>query len=75
MHVAVPLLLALFVLFIVLEGRRQRRKYGPSVGANMLGAGMLELQRHLQPERKVEILLEKREEPDRDTSGDPPKPG
>ena len=38
-------------------------------------AGMLELQRHLEPERKVEILLQEPEETDHDVSGDPPIPG
>jgi hypothetical protein len=52
--------LALLVAGIVLESRRQQRKYGPSSGrgGDLMGAGMLEMQRLLQPDRKVEILME-----------------
>ena len=53
--VGVPLL----VLLVVLEGRRQARRYGrPSARPNLAGVGMLELQRHLQADRRVETLVE-----------------
>ena len=49
---------------------------GPAArGDRLMHAGMLELQRHLEPERKVEILLQEPEETDHDVSGDPPIPG
>ena len=52
--VGVPLL----VLAVVLEGKRQARIYGrPSARPNLAGVGMLELQRHLQADRRVETLV------------------
>lgn len=50
----------LVVLLVVLEGRRQRRKYGKGsgTGANLARAGLMEMQSLLEPERKVEILRE-----------------
>ena len=66
---------ALLVLLIVLEGKRQERKYGPASGRSAVGAGLLELQRILEPERKVEIIQEQREQVDEDEAGDPPVPG
>jgi len=50
--------LALVVVSLVLgEAWRQRRKYGPPSGRrNLAGAGFLELQGHLQPDRKVEMM-------------------
>lgn len=67
----------LLILLVILEGNRQERRYGrgSGKGASMMHAGMLELQRHLEPERKVEILLQEPEETDHDVSGDPPIPG
>jgi hypothetical protein len=62
----------LLVLFVVLEGKRQERKYGRSGRAGLMRTGLLELQRHLEPERKVEILLEKREQTIQIDSGDKP---
>lgn len=53
--------IVLLVLFVVLEGKRQERKYGRSRGGNLMRAGFLDFQRHLEPERKVEILVEMRE--------------
>jgi hypothetical protein len=38
----------------------------------LMRTGLLELQRHLEPERKVEILLEKREQTVQADSGDKP---
>jgi hypothetical protein len=50
--------LAVVVVSLVLgEAWRQRRKYGPPSGRpNLAGAGFLELQGHLQPDRKVEMM-------------------
>lgn len=53
--VGVPLL----VLLIYLEGKRQARTYGPpSARPNLAGAGLLELQKHLQADRCVDTLVE-----------------
>jgi len=44
---------------LALEAWRQRRRHGRASGRpNLLGVGALELQRHLEPDRKVEILAE-----------------
>lgn len=77
-----PLLLgvaALVVVAVLLEGWRQRRVYGrPSGRPNLAGAGMLELQKHLQADRRVEKLVEmKRDESaetERDEAGGAPPP-
>ena len=63
---------ALLVL-VILEGKRQERKYGRSGRGNMMRAGLLELQRHLEPERRVEILLEKPQQTSEDESGEDPR--
>lgn len=53
--VGVPLL----VLLVHLEGKRQTRIYGPpSARPNLAGAGLLELQKHLQADRRVDTLVE-----------------
>ena len=53
--VGVPLL----VLLVYLEGKRQSRTYGsPSARPNLAGAGLLELQKHLQADRRVDTLVE-----------------
>ena len=54
--VVVPIVIVL----IVLEGKRQQRKYGKGsgTGANLSRAGLMELQSLLEPEKKVEILRE-----------------
>lgn len=53
--VGVPLL----VLLVYLEGKRQARIYGPpSARPNLAGAGLLELQKHLQADRRVDTLVE-----------------
>ena len=53
--VGVPLL----VLLVYLEGKRQARIYGPpSAHPNLAGAGLLELQKHLQADRRVDTLVE-----------------
>jgi hypothetical protein len=66
---------ALVVVFVILVGKRQERKYGRSGRGTMFRAGLMDLQRHLEPERKVEILLEKRERAVHAESGDPPRSG
>jgi hypothetical protein len=74
--VALLVFVVLLVTFIVLEGKRQERIYGPSSRRiGLAGAGLLELQRHLQPERKVEVLKQERDETEQDAEGDPPEPG
>jgi hypothetical protein len=49
--------ITLLVTLVFAEGRRQARRYGPpSARPNLLGVGMLEVQRHLQADRHVEVL-------------------
>lgn len=55
--------LFIFVVAILLESWRQtmklKRKGGKATGrASFIGTGMLELQGHLQPDRKVEYIKE-----------------
>lgn len=71
------LLLALvaLVLWIILEGRRQERVHGKSRRRGLMRTGLLELQKQLEPERKIEILLDERDDQERDALGDPPAPG
>ena len=45
-----------FIVFVLIESRRQRKKYGPRTGARIVGAGMLEVQQMLQADRKVEMV-------------------
>ena len=50
-------LAAIVVLLVLAEAWRQRRTYGrPSGRPNLVGGGLLEVQRVLQPDRKVEVL-------------------
>lgn len=63
--------LALLIL-VILEGKRQERKYGRSGRGTLMRTALLELQRHLEPERKVEILLEKRQQTAEAESGEGP---
>jgi hypothetical protein len=67
----------LLILVILLEGKRQQRRYGrgSGKGASLMQAGMLDLQRHLEPERKVEILREERSDTESSAAADPPDPG
>lgn len=45
------------VLVVVAESIRQTRKYGRASGRpNLAGVGLLELQGHLQPDRRVEVM-------------------
>jgi len=69
--------LLLLVLAIILEGKRQERRYGRGSrrGASLMRAGMLDVQRLLEPDRKVEILLKEPSETKNGASGDPPVPG
>ncbi len=66
------------LVLIILEIRRQERKYGRASGrgGDLTRAGMLELQALLEPDRKVEILKEERQD-DRtglsESTGDPPR--
>jgi hypothetical protein len=61
----------LLVVLVVLEGRRQERIYGRGSGRSSLArAGLLELQSHLEPERRVEMLLEERDETEQDDAGE-----
>lgn len=67
----------LLVTLILLEGKRQERRYGKGRGrgASLARAGLMDLQRHLEPERKIELILQKNEREERDASGDPKEPG
>jgi hypothetical protein len=60
------------VVLIILEGRRQERKYGRSGRGSLIGAGLVDLQRHLEPERKMEIVLKKTDRTVGAESGDEP---
>jgi hypothetical protein len=60
------------VLLVILEGKRQERTYGkPSARPNLAGAGLLELQRHLQADRRVDTLVEQVRDEARETEQDP----
>ena len=49
--------IAVVVLVVIAESIRQTKKYGRASGRpNLAGVGMLELQRHLQPDRRVEVM-------------------
>ena len=70
---------AVVVLLVFLEGKRQARIYGkPSGRPNLAGAGMLELQKHLQADRRVEKLVEVQRdesaETEEDEAGRPRRP-
>jgi hypothetical protein len=62
----------ILVAFVILEGKRQERIYGRPGRGSLVRTGLLELQRHLEPEKKVEIVLEKRERTIDSESGDLP---
>ncbi|MBK9089232.1 MAG: hypothetical protein IPL90_09375 [Holophagales bacterium] len=68
------------VLLVVLEGKRQARICGkPSARPNLAGAGLLELQKHLQADRRVDTLVERVRaeagETREDGSGEGPRTG
>jgi hypothetical protein len=67
------ILTAVLVAFVILEAKRQEKKYGPVSGkGDLMRTGLLELQRHLQADRKVEILMEEEKNiPDQVASDDP----
>lgn len=67
------ILSAVLVAFVLLEAKRQEKKYGPVSGkGDLMRTGLLELQRHLQADRKVEILMEEEKKiPEQVTSNDP----
>lgn len=61
------------VAFVLLEGRRQAKIYGkPSGRPNLLGVGMLEVQKHLQADRKTETLMEQQKEETTEVESDSP---
>jgi len=66
----------LLVVLILLERKRQIRRYGrgSGKGASLMRAGMLDIQRHLEPERKAEIFIQESSETEGRASGDPLKP-
>lgn len=65
------LLAALAVAAILFfEGWRQSRKlrsrgHEPGSPPSLIGTGMLEFQKHLQPDRKVEVMMEEMKDRDR----------
>ncbi len=66
------LAIAVVVTLIYLEGRRQSKIYGPPSGRrDALGAGLLELQKHLEPDRKMEILAEEQVQDEAPDAGEP----
>jgi len=66
--------IALVIVLVFLEGKRQERIYGKSQRRGLMRTGLLELQRQLEPERKVEVLLEERADTQADESAAPPMP-
>ncbi len=66
--------IVLVIVLVFLEGKRQERIYGKSQRRGLMRSGLLELQRQLEPERKVEILLEERDDAEADESAAPPTP-
>jgi hypothetical protein len=64
------LLLAALVVWIVLEGKRQERVHGKSRRRGLARTGLLELQRQLEPERKIEILMDERADEERAEAAD-----
>lgn len=66
--------IVVLVVWIVLEGKRQERVYGKSQRRGLMRTGLLELQKQLEPERKIEILLDERDDTEADESAAPPRP-
>ncbi len=64
--------LAVVVLLVILEGKRQERIHGKSRRRGLMRTGLLELQKQLEPERKIEILLDERDDTEADESAAPP---
>ena len=67
------LLITALVVWIVLEGKRQERVHGKSQRRGLMRTGLLELQKQLEPERKIEILLDERDDEAQDEAGDRPR--
>lgn len=67
-------LVAVVVAAIVLEGRRQERVHGKSRRRGLMRTGLLELQKQLEPERKIEILLDERDDEVESRAAEPPDP-
>jgi hypothetical protein len=63
-------------LLLIAEGKHQERRYGKGsgTGSALFRAGMLETQRLLEPERKVEILQLKETEASQTQSQDSGEP-
>ena len=68
------LLIIALVVWIVLEGKRQERVHGKSRRRGLMRTGLLELQKQLEPERKIEILLDERDDTEAEESAAPPLP-
>jgi hypothetical protein len=66
--------LVVLVVVVLLEGKRQERVHGKSQRRGLMRTGLLELQRQLEPERKIEILLDERADTEADESAAPPAP-
>ena len=66
--------IVLFVLLVFFEGKRQERIYGKSRRRGLMRTGLLELQRQLEPERKIEILLDERDDSEADEAAATPPP-
>lgn len=69
----------IFVALILLESWRQTKRYGKASGSGNLGAaGMLELQKILQADRKVEVMMAEMKKEDAEVDGQgegaPPEP-
>ncbi|MBP7243532.1 hypothetical protein [Amaricoccus sp.] len=66
--------IVLLVALVALEGKRQERRYGKSRRRGLMRTGLLELQKQLEPERKIEILLDERDDSESDEAAAPPAP-
>jgi hypothetical protein len=60
------------VVWIVLEGKRQEKIHGKSQRRGLMRTGLIELQRQLEPEKKMEILLDERDDTEADEAAAPP---
>ena len=61
---------AVLVVAILLEGKRQERIYGRSGRTSQMRIGLLEIQKHLEPERRVEFLMDERDDSEMDEAGE-----
>lgn len=66
--------IVVLVVLVLLEGKRQERIHGKSQRRGLMRTGLLELQRQLEPERKIEILLDERDDSEADEAAAPPEP-